>query len=102
MSQSTSISMKIYMIQQKSIYNRKYHIENVMNSVCNENNVQLTYSQRDRIYKVFIKIDSVLHEVNYERKRVISIKFILKQLFKMLGLPYKCINVTKSKRTLIY
>ena len=26
----------------------------------------------------------------------------MKQLFKMLGLPYKDINVTKSKRTLKY
>ena len=29
-----------------------------------------------------------------------SIKFVIVQLFKMLGLPYKDINVTKSKRTL--
>ena len=33
---------------------------------------------------------------------MIGIKFIIMQLFKMLGLPYKDINVTKSKRTLKY
>ena len=33
---------------------------------------------------------------------MISIKYVIKQLFEMLGLPYKDINVTKSKRTLKY
>ena len=33
---------------------------------------------------------------------MISVKFIMKQLFKMLGLPYNDINVTKSKKTLKY
>ena len=52
--------------------------------------------------KYLLRIDSVLHEVNDSRKRMISVKFIMKQLFKMLGLPYKDINATKSKRTLKY
>jgi len=90
----------MYMIRQKSVYHRKYHIENVLNSILCENYIQLTYNQREKIYKIFAKIDGVLNEINDKRKRIISIKFILKQLFKMLGLPYKCINVTKLKRTL--
>ena len=92
----------MYKIRMKSVYCRKYHIENVMNSISFENNTELTHGQMDRIYKVFVEIDSVLHEVNDGRKRMISVKFIMKQLFKMLGLPYKDINVTKSKRTLKY
>jgi len=62
----------------------------------------LTHHQKEKIYKVFVKIDGVLHEVNDGHKRMISIKYILRQLFKMLGLPYECIDVTKSKRTLTY
>ena len=93
----------MYKIRKKSVYCRKYHIENVMNSISFENNTELTHGQRDQIYKVFVEIDSVLkHEVNDSRKRMISVKFIMKQLFKMLGLPYKDINVTKSKKTLKY
>ena len=92
----------MYKIRKKSVYCRKYHIENVMNSISFENNTELNHSQRDRIYKVFVVIDSVLHDVNNSRKRIISVKFIMKQLFKMLGLPYKDINVTKSKKTLKY
>ena len=90
----------IHKIRRKSVYHRKYHIENVLNSISSENHIQLTFSQRDRIYKVFVEIDSVLHNVNDGRKRMISIKFIIKQLFRMLGLPYKDITITKSKKTL--
>ena len=92
----------MHKIQQKSVYHRKYHIENVLDSIFRENNIQLTYHQRERIYKVFVEIDSVLNEVNDGRKRMISIKYVIKQLFKMLRLPCKDINVTKSKRTLTY
>ena len=92
----------LHRIRRKSIYDRKYHIDNVLNNISYENNIQLTHHQRKRIYKVFVEIDSVLHKVNNGRKRMISIKYVIKQLFKMLGLPYKDINVTKSKRILTY
>ena len=92
----------MYKIRKKSVYNRKYHIENLLDSISIENNIQLTYHQREQIYKVFVEIDSVLNEVNDGRKRMISIKYVIKKLFKMLRLPYKDINVTKSKRTLTY
>ena len=92
----------MYKIRKKSVYCRKYHIENVMNSISFENNTELTHSQRERIYKVFVEIGTIIPLVNRNRKRMISVKFIMKQLFKMLGLPYKDINVTKSKKTLKY
>ena len=92
----------MYRIRKKSIYHRKYHIDNLMNIISFKNNIQVTQKQMNQIHKVFIEIDSVLHEVNDGRKRMISIKFIMKQLFKMLGLPYKDIQVTRSKRTLKY
>ena len=92
----------MYKIRKKSVYHRNYRIDNVLDNISCENNTQLTYHQREKIYKVFIEIDSVLHKVNDGRKRMISIKYVIKQLFKMLRLPYKDINVTKSKRTLTY
>ena len=103
MSKSILISMKICIIFDENRYIiEKYHIDNVLNNICYENNIQLTYHQREKIYKVFVEIDSVLSEVNDGRKRMISVKYVIKKLFKMLGLPYKDINVTKSKRTLTY
>ena len=92
----------MHKIRKKSIYCRKYHIENVMNSISFENNTELTHGQRDQIYKVFVEIGTIIPLVNRNRKRMISIKSVMKQLFKMLGLPYKDINVTKSKKTLKY
>ena len=90
----------MHRIQNKSVYHRKYHIENVLYSISSENNIHLAYHQKKQIHKVFVEIDCILHEVNDGRKRMISIKFIIMQLFKMLGIPYKDIQVTKSKRKL--
>ena len=90
----------LHRIRRKSVYNRKYHIQNVLDSISFNNDVCLTHKQREQIRKLFVKIDSVLHEVENGRKRMISIKYIITQLFKMFGLPYKDISVTKSKRTL--
>ena len=92
----------MYKIRKKSVYHRNHHIDNVLDNISCENNTQLTHKQRDHIHKVLIEIDGVLHMVNDGRKRMISVKYIIKQLFKMLRLPYKDINVTKSKRTLTY
>ena len=92
----------MHKIRQKSVYHRKYHIDNVMNSISFENNIKLTHHQRERIYKVFNEINSILHEVYDGRKRMICIKFIMKQLFRMLGIPHEDIQETKSKKTLRY
>ena len=92
----------MHRIRNKSVYHRKYHIENVLDSISSKNNIQLTCHQREQIHKVFVEIYCVLHEVNDGRKRMISIEFIVEQLFKMLRLPYKDIQLTKSKRTLKY
>ena len=67
-----------------------------------DNRIEIDRDQMDKIYKVFVEIDSVINEVNNGRKRMISIKYIIKQLLEILRLPYKDINVTKSKRTLTY
>ena len=90
----------IHRIRRKSVYNRKYHIQNVLDSISFENNVCLTHEQREQLHKLFVEIGGVLHKVGDGRKRMMSIKYIITQLFNMLGLPYKDISVTKSKETL--
>ena len=90
----------MHRIRRKSVYHRKYRIDNVLYSVCSKNNIQLTREQREQIQKVFVEINNVLHKFGDGRKRIMSIKYIITQLFKMLGLPYKDISVTKSKKTL--
>ena len=90
----------MHRIWRRSTYHRKYHIENTLNSICYENRITLTYKQRDKIYKTFEIIESVIHLVNNKRKRMISTKFVIKQVFMLLGLPFDFIKVSKSKKTL--
>ena len=91
----------IHRMRQKSVYCRKYHIENTLNDLCIQNNVVLTHKQRDQIYEVFNKIGTILPLVNESRKRMISTKFIIRMLFKMMDIPYE-IPISKSKRTLAF
>ena len=92
----------MYRIHRKSVYHRKYHIENVLNSICYGKRVELTRDQRDRIYKVFVEIDTILPLVKGTRKRMISVNFIMRRIFKMMGIPHEKIPISKSKKTLAF
>ena len=77
----------MHRIRRKSVYHRKYHIQNVLNRISFENDVCLNHKQREQIHELFVEIDGVLCEVGEGRKRMISIKYNITQLFKMFGLP---------------
>ena len=89
-------------IRKKSVYHRKYHIINVTNDIAQKNNIQIGYYNREKILRIFRLINQNSPEVNIGRKRMISVNFILKQLFDILGIEYKFIPLTKSKKTLNY
>ena len=91
----------IFKIYKKSVYNRFYYIENVLNRMCLNNQVELTNKQRAVIYKIFDLIDTVIPKVNENRKRLISINYIIKMLFIMMELPYD-IQISKSRKTVKY
>ena len=87
-------------IRKKSVYHRKYHNINVMNDIAQKNNIQIGYYNRQNILRIFKLIDRVSPEVNnIGRKRLISVNFIIKQLFDILGIEYKFIPLTWSKTT---
>ena len=90
----------MYKIRRRSVYHRKYHIESVLNNIYFETRIDLTHDQRKKIYKTFEIIGSVIPSVNKLRRRMISTKYILRQLFKLLDLPFECIKITKSRKTL--
>ena len=93
----------LYKIKKKSVYKRFYHIENVLNDMCLKNKIDLPNEYRARIYKIFNLIGTILPKVNNTvRKRMISINYILKMIFKMMGLDSNHIPITKSKKTLTY
>ena len=58
--------------------------------------------KRKSILRIFKLIDNVTHQPGVRRKRLSSVNFIIKQLFDMLGIEYKFIPLTKSKKTLNY
>ena len=90
-------------IKRKSVYHRKYHILNVINDIAHDNNIQVGYYNREKILRIFRLIDQVIPQVNNcRRRRLISVNFIIKQLFDILGVEYKIIPVTRSKNTLQY
>ena len=49
-----------------------------------------------------LQIFEVIPQVNKERKRMINVEFVSKQLFKMLKLPHYFIPISKSKKTIKY
>ena len=60
------------------------------------------YYNRENILRIFKLIDQLSPEVNFGRRRMISVNFILKQLFDILGIEYNFIPLTRSKNTLKY
>ena len=72
----------LHKINKKSVYNRFYHIENVLNKICLNYGVDLKNEQRDKIYKTFNLINTIIPKVNNTtRKRLISINYILKMIY---------------------
>ena len=90
----------MYKIRRKSVYHRKYHIENVINKA----NIKISRDDRDKIYKVFDEIEKMVPLIDSNRKRMISINFIIRKLFSvyMPHIPYVSIRITKSDKTLKY
>ena len=89
-------------IKRKSVYHRKY-ILNVINDIAQKNNIQFGYYNREKILRIFRLIDQVKPQVNnFRKRRLISVNFIIKQLFDILGVEYKIIPLTRSKNTLRY
>ena len=73
-----------------------------MNNIAQTNGIQIGYYNRENILRIFKLIDNVTHQSGVCRKRLISVNFIIKQLFDILGIEYKFIPITKSKKMLNY
>ena len=54
----------------------------------------------NKIRRIFDVIGTILPQVNKERKRMINLKFIIKKVLEMLGLPHDKIKISRSKKTL--
>ena len=86
----------------KSVYNRKYHVNNNILKIQEKYGIELCNSQKQKIDAIYVEIGKVLNDVNCTRKRMISVNFIMRKIFKMMGLPYKNIPISKSKKRLAF
>ena len=84
-----------FKIMKNSVHQQKYHIQKVIFDKCSKDNMQITTIDKNRIFEVFEKNESVLPQINGDRKRMINIDFILKQILMMMRLQYKNIPTFK-------
>ena len=67
-----------------------------MNDIAQKNSIQIGYYNRENILRIFQLLDRV---TPVGRKQLISVNFIIKQLFDILGVEYQFIPLTRSKTT---
>ena len=84
-----------FKIMKNSVHQQKYHIQKVIFDKCSKDNMQITTIDKNKIFEVFEKNESVLPQINGDRKRMINIDFILKQIPMMMRLQYKNIPTFK-------
>jgi len=92
----------IHRFKRKSVYHREYHINNTIMDIEQTYNIKISYNQKYKIKRVFAEIGKIRNQVNGNRKRMISIKYIMRRIFKMMGISYKNIPNSKSKKTLAF
>ena len=88
-----------YRMRRKSVYHRKYHLNNILMDISTKHNITFSVEQKNKIMKIFSEIDKILPQINGERKRMISLNFILRQVSRMMGLPFNKIPISKTKKT---
>ena len=89
-----------YRMRRKSVYHRKYHLNNILMDFSTKHNMTFSVEQKNKIMRIFSEIGDILPQINGERKRMISLNFILRQVSRMMSLPFDKIPISKSKRTL--
>ena len=87
--------MRIDKLKRKSFYHREYHINNTILDIKQKYNIEISCYQKNKIDRVFTEIGKIINEVNGERKRMISINFILREVLSMMNLPFEKIPISK-------
>ena len=87
-------------MKRKSVYHRKHHINNILIDISTKHNITFFVEQKNKIMRIFSEIGKILPQINGKRKRMISLNFILRQVSRMMGLPFNKIPISESKKTL--
>ena len=89
----------MYKIRKKSVYIRKNHVNNVLTDIDLKNKFAISIDIIKLVCKAFDLVSTVLHILNKDRKRIISIQFIIHKVFEKWNLNFN-VPITKSKKTL--
>ena len=88
--------------RKKSIYQRKYYYEKKVNQVSKR--INLSDEEKNKLYSELLTIDNDVMEIlneQYNRKRMISIFYLIKKLLEDMGCEkYKLVYLKISPRTL--
>ena len=84
-------------MRKKSISHGKYHILNIIDGIAQKNNLKIGYYNRENILRIFKLIDQV-----HQKLIMAENGWFPKRLFDILGIEYKFIPLTKSRKTLMY
>ena len=68
--------------------------------ISTKHNITFSVEQKSKIMRIFSEIGKIFPQINGERKRMISLNFILRQVLRMMGLPFNKIQISESKKTL--
>lgn len=91
-----------YKIVKKSIYERKYHLENTIIDISNKYKLHISSHDRMKIHQIFKEIDKILPQINGNGKRMINLNFVMKKIFEMLKILCDHTKITKSQTTDFY
>lgn len=93
----------------KELNNKLYHINKIIDKLSTENKILISDNQREKINKIFELIFVNLSAINKfikkdinmekERHRLISIRYLLKRIFQHLDIPSDYIEVSKQQKT---
>ena len=89
-------------MKRKSVYHRKYHINNILMDISTKHNITFSVEQKNNIMRIFSEIGKNFPQINGERKRMLSLNFILRQVLRMMGLPFNKIPISKSKKNISF
>ena len=89
-------------MKRKSVYHRKYHMNNILMDLSTEHNITFSVEQKNKIMRIFSEIGEILPQMNGKRKRMISLNFILRQVTIMMGLPFNEIPISKTKKNISF
>ena len=88
--------------RKKSVYQRKYHYEKKVDQISRR--INLTNEQKNKLYSKLMEIDNHVMEIlnkEYNRKRMISIFYLIKKLLAEMGCEkYKLVFLKISPQTL--